>query len=119
MTTTTKTAIVTGRMFDATKTTTKKAAADNYVAALNEMTTSVCENIKADGKVGTADGIVIFTIAFDLADTSPIKQRLKACASSGMDGSSAKLYYDVKSSADLLAAFAAITSQISSLRVAH
>ena len=114
-----KTAIVTGRMFDATKTTTKKAAADNYVAALNEMTTSVCENIKADGKVGTADGIVIFTIAFDLADTSPIKQRLKACASSGMDGSSAKLYYDVKSSADLLAAFAAITSQISSLRVAH
>ena len=63
--------------------------------------------------------IVIFAIAFDLADTSPIKQRLKACSSNGLDGKGAKLYYDAKSSADLLAAFAAITSQISSLRVAH
>jgi Flp pilus assembly protein TadG len=116
----TKTAVIPGRMFDATKTTTKKATADNYVSAINEMTTSVCENIKADGKTaGGADGIVIFAIAFDLADTSPIKQRLKACASNGMTGTGAKLYYDAKNSADLLAAFASITSEISSLRVAH
>jgi Flp pilus assembly protein TadG len=109
-----------GRMFDATKTTVKKADIDNVTSALNEMTSIVCENIKSDGRnPDGSDGVVIFTIAFDLKDGSPVKERLRACASSGINGNGAKLYYDAKSSSDLAAAFQSITEEISSLRIAR
>ena len=115
-----KNALRPGRMFDATKTTVKKADIDNVTSALNEMTSIVCENIKSDGRnPDGSDGIVIFSIAFDLKDGSPVKERLRACASSGINGNGAKLYYDAKSSSDLAAAFQSITEEISSLRIAR
>jgi Flp pilus assembly protein TadG len=110
----------TGRMFDSTKKTVKKADIDNVTDAMNENMSAVCENIKADGRNDDgSDGIVIFTIAFDLKDGSPVKERLRACASSGVNGQSAKLYYDAKSSSDLTTAFSSITEEISSLRIAR
>ena len=55
----------------------------------------VCENIKKDGTNDSGgDGIVVFTIAFDIPDGSPVKKRLQACASNGIDGKGDKLYYD-------------------------
>jgi Flp pilus assembly protein TadG len=109
-----------GRIFDSVKTTVKKAAIANITDAMNENLSIVCENIKKDGRnPDGSDGIVIFTIAFDLKDTSPVKQRLKACSSSGMTGTGAKLYYDAKDADDLLSAFKSITDEISSLRIAR
>lgn len=110
----------TGRMFEATKATTPKAAITNITAAMNETMSLTCENIKKDGTNDEGgDGIVIFAIAFDLKDGSPIKDRLRACASNGIDGKSAKLYYDAKNSSDLLTAFSSITDEISALRIAR
>ncbi|KQT85236.1 pilus assembly protein TadG-related protein [Aurantimonas sp. Leaf443] len=113
-------ALRTGRMFDSTKKTVKKADIDNVTEAMDENMTSVCENMKSDGRYADgSDGIVVFTIAFDLDDTSPVKKRLKACASSGVSGNGAKLYYDARNAADLAAAFSSITEEISSLRIAR
>ncbi|WP_244492448.1 VWA domain-containing protein [Aureimonas sp. AU22] len=110
----------TGRMFEATKATTPKAAITNITAAMNETMSLTCENIKKDGTNDEGgDGVVIFAIAFDLKDGSPIKDRLRACASNGIDGKSAKLYYDAKNSSDLLTAFSSITDEISALRIAR
>ncbi|RIY02010.1 hypothetical protein D3218_06785 [Aureimonas flava] len=109
-----------GRMFDATLSTKPKAAISNITAAMNETMSRVCENIKKDGTNDDGgDGIVIFSIAFDLKDGSPIKERLRACASNGIDGKGAKLYYDAKNSNDLLSAFSSITDEISALRIAR
>jgi hypothetical protein len=112
--------LVNGRMFDATKTTTAKPAIANITAAMNETMSITCENIKKDGTNDEGgDGIVIFAIAFDLKDGSPIKDRLRNCASNGIDGKSNKLYYDAKNSNDLLLAFSAITDEISALRISR
>ncbi|WP_294643629.1 pilus assembly protein TadG-related protein [uncultured Aureimonas sp.] len=109
-----------GRMFDATKTTAAKPAIANITAAMNETMSITCENIKKDGTNDEGgDGIVIFSIAFDLKDGSPIKDRLRNCASNGIDGKSNKLYYDAKNSNDLLLAFSAITDEISALRISR
>ncbi|WP_279482187.1 pilus assembly protein TadG-related protein [Aureimonas sp. SK2] len=112
--------IRTGRMFDATKATTPRANISSITAAMNETMSLTCENIKKDGTNDDGgDGVVIFSIAFDLKDGSPIKERLRACASNGIDGKGAKLYYDAKNSNDLLRAFATITDEISALRIAR
>ncbi|MBB3950902.1 TadE/TadG family type IV pilus assembly protein [Aureimonas jatrophae] len=109
-----------GRMFDSVKTTSKQANITQVTAAMNENMSLVCENAKSDGRnEDGSDGIVIFTIAFDLKDGSPVKDRLRACASNGISGRGAKLYYDARSSADLNRAFADITEEISSLRIAR
>ncbi|WP_416354978.1 pilus assembly protein TadG-related protein [Aureimonas phyllosphaerae] len=109
-----------GRMFDATRTTSPKANITSITAAMNETMSITCENIKKDGKNDEGgDGIVIFSIAFDLKDGSPIKDRLRNCASNGIDGKGSKLYYDAKNSNDLLLAFSAITDEISALRISR
>jgi hypothetical protein len=109
-----------GRIFENTVATTPKATIASITAAMNETMSRTCENIKKDGTNDEGgDGIVIFTIAFDLKDGSPIKDRLRACASNGIDGKSAKLYYDAKNSSDLLTAFSSITDEISALRIAR
>ena len=107
-------------MFDSTKATAKKADIRNVTDAMNENMSLVCENIKADGRnPDGSDGIVIFTIAFDLKDGSPVKERLRNCASNGVNGNGQKLYYDARSASDLTAAFSSITEEISSLRIAR
>ena len=43
---------------------------------------------------------------------------MEQCASYGITDPTKKLYYDAKSSSDLMAAFDSITEQVSSLRIA-
>ncbi|NDV85262.1 hypothetical protein GTW51_00945 [Aurantimonas aggregata] len=110
----------TGRMFDATTKTTKAANENRYVEAMNETTAQICENAKSDGRYpdGT-DGILIFTIAFDVRDGSSVKKLLENCASYGISDPTVKLYYDAQSKEQLAAAFGSITEEISSLRIAR
>jgi Flp pilus assembly protein TadG len=109
-----------GRIFDATTKTTKSADGTRYVQAMDETTATICENAKNDGRHpdGT-DGILIFTIAFDVKDGSPVKKLLQDCASYGIADPTAKLYYDAQSKEQLTAAFGSITEEISSLRIAR
>lgn len=109
-----------GRMFDATTRTIKSASDTRYVEAMNEMTEKVCANAKDDGrKPDGTDGIVIFTIAFDVKDGSSVKKLLEGCASYGLRDPTTKLYYDAKNKEQLIAAFGAITEEVSSLRIAR
>ncbi|UIJ73297.1 vWA domain-containing protein [Aurantimonas sp. HBX-1] len=109
-----------GRIFDATTTTTKAANETRYVQAMNETLAKICVNAKNDGRHpdGT-DGILIFTIAFDVKDGSSVKKLLEDCASYGIADPTAKLYYDAQSKEQLAAAFGSITEEISSLRIAR
>ncbi|HDZ75070.1 MAG TPA: pilus assembly protein [Aurantimonas coralicida] len=109
-----------GRMFDATTRTIKKADDSRYVEAMNEMTEKVCANAKNDGRRpdGT-DGILIFTIAFDVKDGSKVKTLLEGCASYGLKDPTTKLYYDAQNKEQLVAAFGAITDEVSSLRLSR
>lgn len=108
-----------GRIFDDARATSKKAKSSSFVSAMNEKVAAICQNIKDDGRKATGeDGIVIFTIAFDLNDGSSVKKLMEECASYGITNPTEKLYYDAKSSSDLLAAFDAISEQVSSLRIA-
>ncbi|WP_421460723.1 pilus assembly protein TadG-related protein [Aurantimonas sp. NFXS3] len=108
-----------GRIFDDTSTTSKRANRSSFVSAMNEKVAAICQNIKDDGRKATGeDGIVIFTIAFDLNNGSSVKKLMEQCASYGITDPTKKLYYDAKSSSDLMAAFDSITEQVSSLRIA-
>lgn len=109
-----------GRIFDATTKTTKSADGTRYVQAMDETTAKICENAKNDGRQpdGT-DGILIFSIAFDVRDGSPVKKLLEDCASYGISDPTVKLYYDAQSKEQLAAAFGSITEEISSLRIAR
>lgn len=110
----------TGRMFEATPSVQARAAIANITESMNVAMSLVCENMKKDGSNDDGgDGVVVFTIAFDLKDGSPVKERLRNCASNGIDGRGAKLYYDARNSNDLLAAFSAISDEISALRIAR
>ncbi|WP_256477772.1 pilus assembly protein TadG-related protein [Aurantimonas marianensis] len=109
-----------GRMFDATTRTIKNSSDSRYVEAMNEMTEKVCKNAKDDGrKPDGTDGIVIFTIAFDVTDGSSVKTLLEGCASYGLRDPTTKLYYDAKNKDQLIAAFGAITEEVSSLRISR
>jgi hypothetical protein len=82
---------------------------------MNAHTLQTCENAKADG-------ITIFSIAFDVSEGSSSKALLNACGGSGKqdDGSnifsSGTFYYDVSASA-LDAAMDDIAAQISEMRI--
>lgn len=69
---------------------------DSSEATANQLTAELCNNIKADG-------IEIFTIAFDIADMT-IKNLLQDCASAGGG------YYDVSNAGALADAFSDIGS---------
>ncbi len=110
----------TGRMFDATARTIKSSQGSRYVEAMDEMTEKVCSNAKDDGRLPDgSDGILIFTIAFDVDDGSDIKKLLEGCASYGLRDPTTKLYYDAKNKDQLIAAFGAITEEVSSLRLSR
>ena len=70
-------------------------------ADANKITTELCTNIKADG-------IMIYTIAFEVTDTA-IKDILRGCASEG--------FYDAANSSQLTAAFRDIASNLGDLRI--
>lgn len=87
---------------------------------MNGITRQLCQNIKDDHREpdGT-DGIIIFTIAFDVPDKSPTKSLLENCASYGLTDPTKKLYYDAANKDQLIAAFGKITEEVTSLRIAR
>lgn len=76
--------------------------------AMNAHMAETCENAKADG-------VSIYTIAFDVDDGSPVKALMEACASEDSGGS--KQYFDAENNADLLATFQTIAEQLADLSI--
>ncbi|MGI9402500.1 MAG: pilus assembly protein TadG-related protein [Rhizobiaceae bacterium] len=81
---------------------------------MNAHTLQTCENAKADG-------VTVFTIAFDVSNGSSVKQLLDACAGSAIvDGqeiaANGQFYFDVNGG-DLEAAMGQIAAQISDMRI--
>ena len=114
----------TSRMFMGTSNSIGKYdySSSNYSNALNEQMADVCANAKANG-------VIIFTVALDLAydetndsgNDSNAARGLKACASSSKfrkdsAGNYQKLFYNSKGG-DLLDVFKAIGEELSNLRV--
>lgn len=87
---------------------------NSFEKKMNAHTVQTCNNAKADG-------VTIFTIAFDVSDGSSVKQMLEACAGSGIVNNklvmtSGTFYFDVSASG-LDQAMNDIASQISELRI--
>jgi len=79
-------------------------------------TDSMNQHLLAACKTARDQGIMLFTIAFDVKDGSSVKTMLRECASD--DGSSGdKLYFDAKDAEDLKTAFGVIGSKIAGLRL--
>jgi hypothetical protein len=117
-----------------------------FTLAMDGRTRKVCANAKAAGKsimtnVNGAqltdergpvvkDGIIIFTIAFDIpaASASRVDALLKDCASYKTEdlrntaltyAKKSKNFYSARNAAELDEAFAAIAASLSKIRVAH
>lgn len=86
------------------------------VNAMNAHTQTTCDNIKAITDADNEAAIKIFTIAYDVADGSSVKDLLYNCAS--FDRKGEKYYYDVEGNA-IADAMAAIGNEISELRIAR
>jgi hypothetical protein len=92
----------------------KNASLNSAEKKMNVHTLQTCENARADG-------VTIFTIAFDVPDGSSVKEMMQACGGSGIvDGQQVAgngiFYYDVGSD-DLDDAMSAIAAQISDMRI--
>lgn len=93
----------------------KNASINSFEQKMNVHTLQTCENAKKDG-------VTVFSIAFDVANGSSVKQLLEACAGSGLDQSGSKIvnsgqfYFDVSGN-QIEAAMASIASQISEMRI--
>ena len=72
-------------------------------AAANAITTQACANAKADG-------ITVFTVAFEVTDNT-VKDILRTCATSG------GFFYDATDTSALMTAFDAIGQQLVNLRI--
>jgi len=81
-----------------------------YRKAMDEHMVETCENAKNAG-------IQIYSIAFDVANGSSVKQKLSQCAST--DASGQPLYYDAQNNAALVDAFASIADRIAELSITH
>ncbi len=79
-----------------------------YRQAMDEHLVETCGNIRAEG-------ITIYSIAFDVTNGSSVKTMLEGCASA--NGNGGKLYYDASDNAALVAAFADIAEKISELAI--
>ncbi|MCG6859432.1 MAG: pilus assembly protein [Salaquimonas sp.] len=90
------------------------ASLNSFEKKMNAHTVQTCNNAKADG-------VSIFTIAFDVDDGSSVKDMLQACSGSGIVNNklvmkAGTFYYDVGAS-NLDTAMEAIASQISEMRI--
>lgn len=136
----------TGRIFDYKTTSVKTKSNTNYTAAMEARTSIVCENAKSDGKVALKsssgatmsdergvvmrDGILIYTIAFDIpaASKTRVDALLKSCASYKLGdlrntklsySSKTKYFYSAANDAQLDQAFSDIMASLSQMRIAH
>ena len=79
-----------------------------FQQAMDEHLVETCGNIKAQG-------ITIYSIAFDVTNGSSVKTMLEGCASPNSSGG--KLYYDASDNAALVAAFGDIAERIAELSI--
>lgn len=137
---------VTERIFDYTTTSKKDKNNSNYTSAIDARTALVCQNAKDDGRIPletasgvqlvdekgpvTRDGIIIYTIAFDIPATSKarVDALLRGCASYKLPdlnnislpyAKKTKYFYSAANSAQLDEAFSDIMASLSSLRIAR
>lgn len=75
-----------------------------YTAAMNTMMQSACSNVRDDG-------VVVYSIAYNLASDPTARSQLKKCASTPDN------YFEAGSEADLIKAFEAIGLDLNSLRI--
>ena len=81
---------------------------DTWTEAMDSHLTKVCENAKKEQ-------IIVYSIAFDVAEGSSIKTVLETCASPRKEGG--KYYFDATSSDKLTAAFNEIADSLKRLRL--
>ncbi|ODN72073.1 hypothetical protein A6302_00588 [Methylobrevis pamukkalensis] len=95
--------------YDISTTKNYKTAVHNQASASASAATAICSAMKANG-------VVVYTIGFDLTGASgeSAKKTLKACAST-VDGELA--FFDAANGAELLAAYGEIANQILNLRL--
>ena len=86
------------------------------VGAMNIHTEETCTNIKTIVDADNEPAYKIFTIAYDVANGSSVKDLLYNCASSNSAGK--KYYYDVSGDA-IASAMQAIGNEISDLRISQ
>ncbi|MFD2236782.1 TadE/TadG family type IV pilus assembly protein [Aureimonas populi] len=134
-----------GRIFENTTVPSGTYTNANFSRAMNQRTAQICENARNDGRVPvtnargeprmvdgrqvTRDGVIIYTIAFDIprSDQATVFPLLKGCASSYLDDQRAgrardlerTYFYEASSNEKLRQAFADIVASLSSLRIAR
>ncbi|MFO1172294.1 MAG: pilus assembly protein [Hyphomicrobiaceae bacterium] len=89
---------VTGRLAAASKT------SSGFTTAMNTVMQSACGNVRDDG-------IVVYSIAYNLAGDATARSQLKKCASTPDN------YFEAGSEADLVKAFEAIGMDLNALRI--
>lgn len=105
---------LTGTIYENTNFDSTPESSSDSEKIMNAHTLQSCNNAKADG-------ISVFTIAFDVADGSSVKNLLNACAGSGLEEgiqivTHGEFYYDVDGD-NLDDAMSAIAAQIGDLRI--
>ena len=98
-----------GFMFDGTSIQNPNQELSSYNQAMNEHLLKVCENAKKAS-------VRVYSIAFDVAPGSPIKDALSTCASK-RSGSGTPYYFDATDSAGLANAFDEILKSLKRLRL--
>ena len=81
---------------------------DTYREAMDEHMLETCINAKADG-------IQVYTIAFDVPQNSSVRQKLEQCAS--QDAAGQPLYYPAENNAALMEAFDDIAVKIAEISI--
>ena len=82
----------------------------------NSLTQAIDTHMLAACEEAKANGVTVYTIAFDVDERSNVAANLKACASTDRYLKS-PLYYNASSNSDLEKAFKSIGSHVSALRV--
>lgn len=100
-----------GRLFEGYSDNTPSHNGSGFTNAMNEHMLATCTNAKADG-------IKIYSVAFNVSDGSSVKTILESCASTNPK-TGAKQYFDATGSNGLASAFNAIGNDISNLRIAQ
>ena len=100
-----------GRLFEGFSDNNPDHTRTDFEAAMNEHMLATCENAKNDG-------IRIYSVAFNVSNGSSVKTMLETCASTNPK-TGAKQYFDATGSNGLSAAFSAIGTDISNLRIAR
>ncbi|WP_182086710.1 TadE/TadG family type IV pilus assembly protein [Aureimonas sp. ME7] len=136
----------TPRLFDYKSGVSTTTSTSNYTLAMDGRLAAICENAKNDGRIKlttprgvqlsdergpvTRDGIIIYTIAFDIPASAKtrVDALLKGCSSYKLSdlkdttkayAKKEKYFYSADSDAQLQAAFSDIMASLSSLRIAR